>query len=202
MNNKYDYIKPDKSRNVLSHMKQMEYNEKYSKQLDYIKYISNKYNAEFRIYGSFNTKLHIDKVSDIDVQLFTDEPYVLYHKLKNEINYRKIMQREYDYSMPCKMNKCKGKGITYKINFVYEGVEISFMIINNKDKSFFIEENKEKDWIMYYFGFVLYIIKFIYYKLKLISKSLYKKIKYELFRFPLYTNYNIEFKDVVINNKI
>jgi hypothetical protein len=193
------YIIPDKNRNILSNNKQMEYNTKYKKQLDLLKYLADKNNAEMKICGTFNTKYFIDNVSDIDVNFYSDNPYVVYHNLKNEIQYRKLMQRDFTYERPCGKDKCVGYGTLYKINFLYDNMDISIMIINNKDKIFFQNMDKENNSITYYYGFLIYLIKYIYYKLKLISKEIYKKFKVFIYTSPLIKKHQIKYKDNIIS---
>lgn len=188
-----NYVEPKPTRSLLSNKKQMEYNIKYSEQLDFIKYIANKYNAGFRIHGSFNTSLFIEGKSDIDVQLYHDEQYVLYHKLKNELKYRKLMQRKYYFDKYPNI-----KGATYKINITYNDVEISFMICSKNQRIYFYEAMNYENMIMYYLGFIIWIAKILYYKLKLISKKTYKKIKEILFRIPLFNKPNIVFSDDIL----
>ena len=189
-----DYLIPDKKRNLLSNEKQMEYNPEYRKQLDFIKYLSNKYNTEFNIYGSFNTDLH-RKNSDIDVRFFSIHPYVLYTHIKNEVNYRKLMKRTYVYEMPCDNGKCKGTSTYYKINFLYDNVEVSISIVDMKDKKFFLGQQKYNNIIMHYLGFVLMFLKYLFYELKVISKSIYKKVKHLIFENHLIIEYKSEYID-------
>lgn len=198
MYKKNKYLKPDKNRTMLSEYKQMEYNKKYSKQLDYLKYLSEKYNFEFRIAGGFNTYLHIDDKSDIDIYLYTKNPYILYHNLKNELMYRKLMQRDYNYEMPCGSHICKKKGTLYKLDFFYGGVDMSLMIIDNKDKPFFNGAIKERNILMYYFGFILAILKYIYYNFNIMSKKFYKKAKALFFNNENIMDYKIRFNDNII----
>ena len=190
-------------------MKQMEYNTKYSQHLNYIKYLADKNKCRFRILGSFNTYLHIENQSDIDIHFYTNNPYVVFHSLKNEIMYRKLMQRNYHYEMPCIRhveqqntnsynNLCKGKGVMYKIDFIYKGVDISIMVIHNNDIPFFNGDLREKNRVIYYFGFLLYILKYIYYNMKLISKKLYKDIKRYIFQNDLVSTYKIYFDDGIL----
>ena len=195
------YIKPDKNRTLLSDRKQMEYNIDYKKQLDFIEYLSKKYNTEFNIYGSFNTDLH-RKDSDIDIRFFSINPYVLYTNIKNEVNYRKLMKRTYKYDMPCEGNRCKGISTYYKINFLYHNVELSISIVDIKDKNFFIGQQHYNNIIMYYFGFILKLLKYLFYELKVISKSIYKKCKHLIFENHLIINYKSKYTndDVLYSN--
>jgi len=191
-----NYIEPKNTRSVLSNIKQMEYNIKYSKQLDFIKYIANKYNAGFRIQGSFNTPLFVEGKSDIDVQLYHNEPYVLYHKLKNDLKYRKLMQRKYYFDKYPEV-----KGATYKLNITYDEVDISFMICPKNQRMFFYEAMNYENIIMYYLGVIIWIIKMLYYKLNWISKRTYKKIKEYIFRIPIFNKPNIVFSDDILYEK-
>lgn len=203
--NVYDlktYLKPSNETNVLTNTKQMEFNEKYSQHYLFILSLAKRYDCNFRIHGSINTPLFLDGESDIDVMFYSNEPYVLLYKLKNDLQIRKVMQRNYsyEYTDPNTGVITKNTNIIQKINLDYLNTNISISIIDEVDKPFFYYKIKHENWVIYYFGFLLYLIKKSYYRFKLMDKKTYKYIKEVIFKFPLYTDFKIKFDDYIMYN--
>jgi len=159
-----------------------------------IEHIAKTYNSTYLIHGSFGTKYFIEGSSDIDVLLFTKSPEVIYHRMCNEFKYDKLDHCEYSF------NKSKSN-VYYKINTVIQGIQTSFMIIPKEDEELFRKRKADENKVVYYFGFILYLLKYLHYKLNLITKPVYKGIKKIFFDIPFFHSLDYNYKNLYTYHK-
>jgi predicted nucleotidyltransferase len=158
-----------------------------SEQMKFFKKLSNYLDTKLYYYGSIQRKDYFPGTSDIDVCIFTDNNTETKYKL---ISFLGLKKNEYK-KIIFKLHKSKKMVYGYKIKYKNETTKINveFSIYNEKDKeNVLIEHNAKKD-LPFYILWLLIIVKFFYYNLEILPKSIYYKCK----RFIM--NYMVEGED-------
>lgn len=131
-------------------------------------------------YGSIQRPDYLPEDSDIDVAIFTDNMPSLLNKLSGFLKIKVADFKRFIW----KLNSTNKVIPGYK--FMYEQPEYNFKaefcIYNERDKNELLEEYKLKTYLPVYSIWLLYLIKFLYYKLKIITRVWY-----------------VYFKDIIIN---
>ena len=65
----------------------------------------------------------------------------------------------------------------HKVQYKDDHITTEILVFNEKDKHDVIRDHSSKFVLPFYISYLLVILKFIYYKLELISKNLYVKLK-------------------------
>jgi len=158
-----------------------------SEQMKFFKKLSNYLDTKLYYYGSIQRKDYFPGTSDIDVCIFTDNDTETKYKLLSFLGLKKNEYKKIIF----KLNKSKRIVYGYKIKYKNEKkkINVEFAIYNNKDKDGVLLEHNSKTDLPFYILWLLMIIKFFYYTLQIMSKSLYYKCK----RFVM--NYMVEGED-------
>jgi predicted nucleotidyltransferase len=158
-----------------------------SEQMKFFKKLSNYLDTKLYYYGSIQRKDYFPGTSDIDVCIFTDNDTETKYKLLSFLGLKKNEYKKIIF----KLNKSKRIVYGYKIKYKNEkkNINVEFAIYNNKDKDGVLLEHNSKTDLPFYILWLLMIIKFFYYTLQIMSKSLYYKCK----RFIM--NYMVEGED-------
>jgi len=146
-----------------------------SEQMKFFKKLSNYLDTKLYYYGSIQRKDYFPGTSDIDVCIFTDNNTETKYKL---ISFLGLKKNEYK-KIIFKLHKSKKMVYGYKIKYKNETTKINveFSIYNEKDKeNVLIEHNAKKD-LPFYILWLLIIVKFFYYNLEILPKSIYYKCK-------------------------
>ena len=124
-------------------------------------------------YGSVQRSDYIPGKSDIDIVIFTENEHSIMSKMQHFLN----------------IERHKFKKIIWVIEDVYvEGYKImyknpeekivaEFTIYNEKFKKYVIKEQTRRLELPLYISVILYIVKFLYYKLNLFPQRIYAKCK-------------------------
>ena len=124
-------------------------------------------------YGSVQRDDYIPNKSDIDIDIFTDNEHSTINKLQHYLHMKKndfkkvvwVLKGQYVYGHKLKyINKTKG-------------IEAEFSIYNEKFKDIIIKEHINKFVLPMHVSIMLYIIKYLFYKMELLSNSTYNKSK-------------------------
>ena len=134
-------------------------------------------------YGSIKRADYFESNSDIDIAILTDNPSSMLAKIKNYLNIknrkiRKIYQTFNNYP-----SLIDGYKLTYKDDENNWGFDI--VIYNEKYRDIVIKDIFYINNLPFYITTLLYILKFLYYKLNLISKSIFLEAKTRLFSLVL-----------------
>ena len=137
--------------------------------------LSNYLNEKIYFYGSIQRYDYFSKNSDIDVNIFTDNIPSLKIKLQNFLNvekndFKKIIIKHFN-------NFHIIKGYKLKYENKLDNIKVEISIFNNIDKEIVLNNNLKKINVPFYISFLLIILKFLYYNLLLIPKSIFIKIK-------------------------
>ena len=158
-----------------------------SEQIKFFKKLSNYLDTKLYYYGSIQRKDYFPGTSDIDVCIFTDNNTETKYKL---ISFLGLKKNEYK-KIIFKLHKSNKMVYGYKIKYKNETTKINveFSIYNEKDKEHVLTEHNSKKDLPFYILWLLIIVKFFYYNLEILPKSIYYKCK----RFIM--NYMVEGED-------
>jgi len=136
--------------------------------------LSNYLDTKIHFYGSVQRDDYFPNHSDIDVVIFTDNEKSTIEKLKHFLNAEKGKVKKVFWKL--RTNRfVRGHKIKYvdkETNFQTE-----FSIYNVTYKDDVLKNHMEKTVIPYYATILLMIIKFLYYKIPLLSKSIFLYLK-------------------------
>jgi predicted nucleotidyltransferase len=126
-------------------------------------------------YGSIKRSDYIHGKSDIDIAIFTDNEYSTMSKLIHFLSVKKECFKKIVW----KLQKTMIYGYKIKCNELNMNCEIS--IYNNKFKNILIKEFERTSRIPFFILWMLYILKFCFYKMKLMSSRTYNDLKRIIF---------------------
>jgi hypothetical protein len=135
--------------------------------------ISEYLDTKIYFYGSIQRYDYFPGYSDIDVYIFTDNVNGTLSKLQNFLSIEPAEIRRFVYKLHNSKNIIKG----HKIEYEKDGIKVEFTIYNVSDKEAALNDKKGHDDLPAYTLILLIILKFTYYKLGLITSSLYKNLK-------------------------
>jgi len=136
--------------------------------------LSNFLDTKLYFFGSVQRFDYFPNSSDIDVTIFTENKNSTIMKLLHFLEMDRSKVREVvwniNHNTLIKGNKLKYKDIE---NNLY----VEFSIYNEKYKEIVLNDHNSKKTLPFYATFLLLILKFFYYKMKLLSKNVYIKSK-------------------------
>jgi len=136
--------------------------------------LSNYLDTKLYFFGSVQRFDYFPNSSDIDVTIFTDNKNSTIMKLLHFLEMDRSKVREVvwniNHNTLIKGNKLKYKDIDHDLY-------LEFSIYNEKYKEIVLNDHNSKKTLPFYATFLLLILKFFYYKMKLLSKDVYIKSK-------------------------
>ena len=135
--------------------------------------LKNYLDTKLYFYGSIQRKDYFPGSSDIDVDIFTSNENSIISKLTSFLNVKRYQFKKIIW----KINEQLVNG--YKIMYVDPNGELTveFSIYNEKDKNAILNEHLSKKDLPIHATVLLVILKFLYYKLKIISHDYYASTK-------------------------
>jgi hypothetical protein len=130
-------------------------------------------NQPLYFYGSIKRADFIPGKSDIDVDLFTENQSSTIQLVCNFLNIKRSEVKKFVY----KINNNIVHGYKTKYEDINNNIKIEISIYNIKYKQLILDDRKYGECLPFYIIVVLYIIKFLFYNLKIISKKTYKRCK-------------------------
>ena len=140
--------------------------------------LQNYLETELYFYGSIKRFDYISNSSDIDIIVITDNVKSMLSKIQTYLNVskdktQKIFQQ---YSVYDK------EVITgYKIKYNENNIEFDLLVYDDKYRKVVLQNIYDINNLPLYMITLLYILKILYYKLHLISRNIYNKLKCHLF---------------------
>ena len=126
-------------------------------------------------YGSIQRSDYFKGYSDIDVDIFTDNESSTISKLQTFLNVDNNLFKQTIWK-PSQLNYLiHGYKLMYKD--VDNNLRVEFSIYNEKYKVEILQDHTRKTTLPYYSSIILIIIKFLFYKLNVISKETYRDLK-------------------------
>lgn len=126
-------------------------------------------------YGSVQRGDYFPNSSDIDVDIFTDNESSTILQMQNFLKVPRTEFKRIVYRLHRTNELVTGYKIKYKSprnNF-----EVEFSIYNERFKRHVLEEHRFKTVLPWYVAWLLYILKFVYYKLCILPTSAYIYLK-------------------------
>jgi hypothetical protein len=153
----------------------------------FFKNLSKYLNTKLYFYGSIQRFDFFKNKSDIDVCIFTDNMQTTKSKLASFLNISKKKFKKFIYNLH-KTNKIvKGEKLEYTDE--EKNIHVEFSIYNIKDKENVLKEYLSKTDLPFYVTWILLVLKFFYYSIPILPKSIYLEMK----RFTM--NYLVEGQD-------
>ena len=155
----------------------------------FYKKLSEHIDEKIYFYGSIQRMDYFPENSDIDIHIFSENIHETINKLSHylHINKKKDVQKIAVYLANTK-NMIYGYKILYKCKKLNFNTEIT--VYNIKYKSATLQEDIAVINIPFLFGIVLYILKYLHYKLKILNKKQYQYYKCNLINNYLYFKFS------------
>jgi predicted nucleotidyltransferase len=142
--------------------------------------LQNYLETELYFFGSIKRFDYISNSSDIDIIIITDNVKSMLSKIQTYLdiskdNTQKIFQQYSVYD--------KGVITGYKIKYknVENDIEFDLLVYDEKNRNAVLQNIYDINNLPFYIITILYILKILYYKLHLISRSIYNNLKCYLF---------------------
>jgi predicted nucleotidyltransferase len=136
--------------------------------------LSNYLDTKLYFFGSVQRFDYFPNSSDIDITIFTDNHSSTVLKLIHFLDIDKSKVKKIVWNLSDKII-INGFKINYKD--LDNDINIDSSIYDEKYKDIILNEHNSKKEIPLYATFLLVILKFCYYKLKIVSKNIYVKTK-------------------------
>lgn len=132
-------------------------------------------------FGSINRIDYFEGSSDIDIAVITDNPISMMAKIKNylHIHNSKVIKIYHTFNDDTSHSLIRGYKLTYKDSDRNWGFDIN--IYDEIYKKTILQEIYNTNNLPLYITMIMFIIKFLYYKLHMISYSVYYNFKRKLF---------------------
>jgi hypothetical protein len=124
-------------------------------------------------YGSVQRSDYVAGKSDIDVDIFTDNENSIISKMQHFLHLKKSDFK----SIVWILNDVQVYGYKVKYENLEEQIVAEFSIYNDKFKDIIIKEHTSKFILPFYVTILLYILKFFYYTIPLLSKKQFNSSK-------------------------
>ena len=140
--------------------------------------LSSYLDTKLYFYGSVQRNDYFPNSSDIDVDIFTDNEPSTIIQLQNFLKIKRSKIKRFVYRLHRTDKIVTGHKIKYKSADGSFAVE--FSIYNERFKPHVLKEHTFKTVLPWYVAWLLYILKFIYYKLCIMPNSVYMYFKHLL----------------------
>jgi len=140
--------------------------------------LSNYLDSKLYFFGSIQRYDYFPGISDIDVDIFTDNVSRTISQIQNYLNLDKKTTSKFIYKIDIETSKYKlinGYKIKYKDRA--NSLNVEFSIYDEKIKELVLMEHTRKQNLPFFVTFFLVIIKYLYYVACIIPKFIYKFFK-------------------------
>jgi hypothetical protein len=149
--------------------------------------LKNYLDTELYYYGSIQRYDYFPEFSDIDVAIFCENEVSTIAKIQYFLNEKKSSFKRFIHRLPNNGKIIYGTKIKYADK--YKKFTVEFAIYNKKNKEEVLEEKIKKNNMPFYISYMLYILKFLYYKLQILPFDVFMKLK------KICLNYLVEGQD-------
>jgi hypothetical protein len=136
--------------------------------------MSNYLDTKIYYYGSVQRQDYLYNSSDIDIDIFTENEFSTIYKLIHFLDIKKKQVSKFIFKGDISQNLIKGHKIIYNKN----NLKVEISIYNEKNKKEILHEHNKGANLPFIIVWSLLILKFIYYRLRIIPDKLYKKMKF------------------------
>ena len=140
--------------------------------------------TDFMFYGSIKRLDYIENNSDIDIAILTDNPSSMLAKIKNYLNIKNTKIRKIYQTFNNTSSLINGYKFTYNDNENNWGFDV--VIYDEIYRDIIIKDIYYINNLSFLITITLYILKVLYYKLHLISKTTFLETKTKIFSLVLH----------------
>lgn len=126
-------------------------------------------NTKLLFFGSVQRSDYFPGESDIDVDIFTDNENQTITKLQHFLHVKRKDFKKFVWRLNHNNTIAYGHKIFYKNK--EEGIFVEFSIYNEKYKQGILKEHLMKTELPFYASFLLIMLKFLFYNLKILDKN-------------------------------
>jgi hypothetical protein len=146
--------------------------------------LSNLLDTKMLFFGSIQRTDYFPGSSDIDVDIFTDNVRSTINKLQHHLNLNKTHFKNFVWRLNTKDKQLvPGHKVMYKSpdgSFAAE-----FSIYNEKHKQSVLDEHLKKTNLPFYATWMLIVLKFLFYELKVVDKYTFMYLKKKIMSFMI-----------------
>ena len=139
--------------------------------------------TDFLFYGSIKRLDYLENNSDIDIAILTDNPSSMLAKIKNYLNIKNAKIKKIYQTFNNESSLINGYKFTYTDEENNWGFDV--VIYNEIYRDIIIKDIYYINNLSFFTTIILYILKFLYYKLHLISQSTFLETKAKIFSLVL-----------------
>jgi len=143
---------------------------------DFFNNLRNYIDKPIYFYGSIQRDDYFPQMSDIDIDIFSDNELSIVVLLQNYLNLNKDDFKRSFY----KMDKTSTVVLGYKTKYIDNNLNVEISIYNEKYKDEILMEHQSKFNLPIYITFILILLKILHYKLGVLSLYYYSRIKKQL----------------------
>ena len=141
----------------------------------FFKGLSNYIDTKILFFGSVQRADYFSGLSDIDVDIFTDNEYSTMKKMQHYLHVPKKNFKKIIWHLDPNNRLVTGYKMMYKNP--KKGILVEFSIYNEKYKEDVLREHNKKSVLPFYASWLLIILKFLFYKIQLLSKETFNYLK-------------------------
>jgi len=131
--------------------------------------LSNFLDTKLLFFGSVQRNDYFPGESDIDVDIFTDNENQIITKMQHFLHVKRKDFKKFVWRLNHNNRVAYGHKIFYKNK--EEGIFVEFSIYNEKYKEGILREHRMKTELPFYASWLLILLKFLFYKLKVLDKK-------------------------------
>jgi hypothetical protein len=137
--------------------------------------LSSYLDTKLYFFGSVQRGDYFHKSSDIDIDIFTDNESSTILKMQSFLNVKRSSFKKFVYRLHRSNQLVTGYKVKY--HFPDQDLIAEFSIYNERHKQYVLEEHNFKSKLPLHVAWLLYILKFIFYKLGILPVSIYVYLK-------------------------
>jgi hypothetical protein len=141
----------------------------------FFKNLSEYLDTKILYYGSVQRKDYFEGKSDIDVDIFTDNPNSIINKMQHFLNVSRKRFKKIVWRLNSNNQVVYGHKIYYKSPS--NDFQVEFSIYDEKYKKGVLDEHLKKIVLPFYAIWMLYLLKFLYYQLHIVNHNTFTYIK-------------------------
>lgn len=143
--------------------------------MNFFKGLSQYIDTNLLFFGSIQRSDYFPGMSDIDIDVFTDNEYSTMKKMQHYMQLPKKKFKRFMWHLNTNNRLVVGYKVSYKD--VEKGIDAEFSIYNDKYKDDVLKEHRMKTVLPFYVSWLLIFLKYLYYKLKLLKKETFHYLK-------------------------
>jgi len=149
-------------------------NDLTNKAKHFFKSLSDYLDTKLLFFGSVQRRDYVPGHSDIDIDIFTENEQATIAKLQHFLHVKRNKFKKTEWVL----DNISGNG--YKVKYKDENINAEFSIYNERFKEIILQKHISKFDLPFIVSVLLCLLKLVYYKLGILSKSTYIYLKDKL----------------------